>query len=909
MAKEVPTSAPINFRNGTSKPKQSRHLWVGGLGASETKESLEAEFSKFGKLENIKFIKDRSIAFVNYAKEEDACEALKNLNGRQIGDGILRVDFAKPHPSQRGQQSDFRPRDPYAVHMGGPDYPLAQQDFSRNYSFSSFPGQQWTQPPVSFITPVEPQPSKVLLVRYPPSVFMDEKLLYNSMILYGEIEGIKSSPAKSYTLVVFRSVEEAWRAKESLEGRLLNDPRITITFSVEESAPVNDLNSPYRGHGQPNPGMHGEELHFQAQQTNESSFNRSAGADHLPGAPLPGAPRPFGPVDSLSLSNPAMLHRRHDGEGRPVETNHRGFSPSADGLLPTPVLATRSPHKAKSSGWDVVDVGQISRDSKRPRINEGSPFHDPSTVGKGQKEFSKLEGGPLGPLPDAHAKNRFDSPNVTAAERLNSTRINHDYLWRGVIAKGGTVICQARCVPIRQGIRSNLPEMINCSAKTGLDMLTKHYAEAVGFEASFFLPDSEVDFAPYTEFLHYLSSMNRAGVAKFDDGTTLFLVPPSDFLRKVLNIVGPERLYGVVLKLPHQISVDSYDQQSFYPPLPSGPNFSRQSDPGLYDYASGAHMERDSQLKYDDASELSALNQKASVPSTIEILAPHSISQHTSSDSKSSSYHAGIRLTPELVASLATLLPTSASSVAGQSSLLPQSSVTGGLPAPPMPSNDRATSQTWNQQYQYFPQTSSSQQFENQPDSLAHPATSSHAHSIIPSPSYQAPISMQYQNQNFAYQQPQQVTNPSMIPGAPLNVAQSQNLAAQTHLMEHLQFSAPHYAVGHGTVSTGSYGFPGSQQPVNPGSLNGQIPAATFPHPNGAPAPEGKATSEPLNQVNAGQPVPSSGNQATAEADKDQRYQSTLQFAANLLLQIQQRQQEQRQSQQGAQMGPGGNQQ
>jgi SPOC domain len=81
--------------------------------------------------------------------------------------------------------------------------------------------------------------------------------------------------------------------------------------------------------------------------------------------------------------------------------------------------------------------------------------------------------------------------------------------------------------------------------------LSRHYYDAVGFDAVFFLPDSEADFASYTEFLQYLRLKNRAGVAKMYDGTTtLFLVPPSEFLTDVLGIRGPERLYGVVLHLP-----------------------------------------------------------------------------------------------------------------------------------------------------------------------------------------------------------------------------------------------------------------------------------------------------------------------------------------------------------------------
>lgn len=81
-------------------------------------------------------------------------------------------------------------------------------------------------------------------------------------------------------------------------------------------------------------------------------------------------------------------------------------------------------------------------------------------------------------------------------------------------------------------------------------MLEKHYADAIGFDIVYFLPDSEDDFASYTEFLQYMGDRDRAGVVKFGDGTTLFLVPPSDFLRTVLKVSGPARLYGVVLKFP-----------------------------------------------------------------------------------------------------------------------------------------------------------------------------------------------------------------------------------------------------------------------------------------------------------------------------------------------------------------------
>ncbi|KAA8550068.1 hypothetical protein F0562_001752 [Nyssa sinensis] len=67
---------------------------------------------------------------------------------------------------------------------------------------------------------------------------------------------------------------------------------------------------------------------------------------------------------------------------------------------------------------------------------------------------------------------------------------------------------------------SNFAFTVGEIAQTELELLTKHYAEAVGFDMAIFLSDSEDDFASYTEFLRYLGAKNRVGVVKFDNETT-----------------------------------------------------------------------------------------------------------------------------------------------------------------------------------------------------------------------------------------------------------------------------------------------------------------------------------------------------------------------------------------------------
>lgn len=95
------------------------------------------------------------------------------------------------------------------------------------------------------------------------------------------------------------------------------------------------------------------------------------------------------------------------------------------------------------------------------------------------------------------------------------------------------------------------PEFLDCTARTGLDMLSKHYYQAANAWVVFFAPESDADIGFYNEFMNYLGEKQRAAVAKLDEKTTLFLVPPSDFSEKVLKVPGKLSISGVILRLEH----------------------------------------------------------------------------------------------------------------------------------------------------------------------------------------------------------------------------------------------------------------------------------------------------------------------------------------------------------------------
>ncbi|KAJ6319380.1 hypothetical protein OIU78_014905 [Salix suchowensis] len=79
-------------------------------------------------------------------------------------------------------------------------------------------------------------------------------------------------------------------------------------------------------------------------------------------------------------------------------------------------------------------------------------------------------------------------------------------------------------------------------------MLAKHYYQAASAWVVFFVPASDADMGHYNELMHYLEEKQRAAVAKLDDKTTVFLVPPSDFSEKVLRVPGKLSISGVILR-------------------------------------------------------------------------------------------------------------------------------------------------------------------------------------------------------------------------------------------------------------------------------------------------------------------------------------------------------------------------
>ncbi|XP_077253108.1 flowering time control protein FPA-like [Tasmannia lanceolata] len=900
--------------------KPGKHLWVGAISSSVSKEQLEDEFLKFGKIEEFKFLRDRNSALVDYYKLEDAVAALKNMNGKRLGGEQIRVDFLRSQPSRRENWSDFHDsRDGYYRRSTGPPDSLwMPPDAMRNFPESSHFGPKRHPSSQPFGgRRREGQPSNILWIGYPPSVQIDEQMLHNAMILFGEIERIRSFPSRHYSFVEFRSIDEARRAKEGLQGRLFNDPRIQILFSSSEFGPGKDNNPPFfPGIRGPRPDMFFNEPPFgpglveifgHTRPMAPNNFHGPATPNGMPGPNMlmrPFAPQNFDPFHaSPEMFNdfPGLLHNYPDNNL--MATNWRRLSPSAQGLLPSPGHGMRPPIRPMPGMWDGFEANPFQREPKRSRIDGISPVDEGPFHGK---QLDSLGiGDPFGfgpqlnrgaPVPPSNVQIQIHrSPIGLRGPTIELPGLgehqghpNSDHCWRGIIAKGGTPVCHARCVRIGKGIDSQLPEVVNCSARTGLDMLTKHYAEASGYDMVFFLPDSEEDFASYTEFLRYLGVKNRAGVAKFDDGTTLFLVPPSEFLTKVLKVSGPERLYGVVLRLPQQSTGVGTQQppQSIPSPLQ---HIDRQQLPPSHTDFNLAPQKDDQALQmeynrfmYDEsmthAGGTKPLLTHAEESHTTQSVPPDYASNHAPPPPPP---QVGISLTPELLATLAALIPANTQSPAPTTAQATSSSSVRP-PAFPMgtPDNWRQEHQTVISGGQYnlgegqsaHPSQQLGHQFNNQAPLLsqfptfANPNVQEHsAQAILGSSQIQDPA--------------QNLQQPAM-PSRPMNnfVIPSQGgqySLPQPHEQYQLDATLTNYGMQHAGPTQAQSGST-SQTQMGGTPLVNEVKAEF---------------SNPVQQLQSALLASGQGT-SEGEADKNQRYQSTLQFAASLLLQIQQQQQQ-----------------
>lgn len=83
-----------------------KKLYVGGLSWGTSEDALASEFEQFGQLEEVKIITDREtgrsrgFGFVTYVNDNDAKNAIDEMNGRVLDGRNLSVNEARERESR-----------------------------------------------------------------------------------------------------------------------------------------------------------------------------------------------------------------------------------------------------------------------------------------------------------------------------------------------------------------------------------------------------------------------------------------------------------------------------------------------------------------------------------------------------------------------------------------------------------------------------------------------------------------------------------------------------------------------------------------------------------------------------------------------------------------------------------------
>ncbi|XP_078443618.1 RNA recognition motif (RRM)-containing protein [Wolffia australiana] len=552
-----PRSHPL----GQVEAQPSRHLWVGNLPPRVTQGMLLEQFLRFGDLETIAFVPGRSYAFVNFRRVEDAIFALRTLQGQMFAGLPLKIEFQKGDKLSanssfeggygRDERNSADLGEPFLMRGPGPQSSSPGRAFLDN--------SQWIS---------SEEPSEFLRIGFPIHLIIDRNDLERAFSPFGELDNVICYPTRGYAIVRYRSIVAACLAKDAMQGRLFNNPRIIISFAKIDSGPRDFENFPF-----PAPRFFPELENFPGER---DAFPRS------------------------------FDHPRFQNLPPPEDRVDRRFSPSVDpGLHHQPPWAAddrpfSSAKKLKTDSFPDRELPEYpfsSFDKERaPRLPERD-LYSRSLVsefgGKTAPDFP--ENDDLWRKPEGFPPSRPNPEKWRRSTPENQPIPVKEWKWEGTIAKGGTPICRARCFPVGKALDFMLPEFLDCTARTGLDMLSRHFYQASDSWVVFFVPDTDADIAFYNEFLHFLGEKNRAAVAKLEDKTTLFLIPPSEFSEKVLKVPGKLSISGVILRFQESSSdLDSAPAQSrpsvdestlprsSRPPLPSpreGAHFSSLPDP------------------------------------------------------------------------------------------------------------------------------------------------------------------------------------------------------------------------------------------------------------------------------------------------------------------------------------------
>ncbi|KAI5084200.1 hypothetical protein GOP47_0000369 [Adiantum capillus-veneris] len=278
----------------------------------------------------------------------------------------------------------------------------------------------------------------------------------------------------------------------------------------------------------------------------------------------------------FSLGSPSAISDKlrsqgEDGDAKRPRLANEHFWVEAKDNKPTDYANERVPLPPHDM-WDdqvLVSSGLLGR---TPVVSDKEKEVNVSLVSKENLETKDgSHRGLLGRMPPADST--VDQPLVSQSEHvlvespISPARTDAGspscpppkdvFRWEGTIAKGGMEVCRCRCFPATKEIDVMFPDILNCTARTSLDMLAQYISQVRDFAVVLFMPQGVPDVAPYQELMAFLADKKRAAVCKLSEENTLFLVPPSDFVEQFLNVPKSNNILGVVLGQQQQRSQSS----------------------------------------------------------------------------------------------------------------------------------------------------------------------------------------------------------------------------------------------------------------------------------------------------------------------------------------------------------------
>lgn len=189
----------------------TRSLWIGNLDMTISEEELYREFERFGTIDSLRLLPSKECAFVNYLSVEEAVRARDMMQGKALGNMIVRIGFGKPDTST---------------------------------STSAVAAANEPHPGHSILEPSSHSRS-VWVGHIGPDMSLDT--LYSAFSQFGQIESCRILDTKNCAFVNFYSVEDAFRARKVMNGARIGTALVKTGFARSSSSGTTKIDAPYSG--------------------------------------------------------------------------------------------------------------------------------------------------------------------------------------------------------------------------------------------------------------------------------------------------------------------------------------------------------------------------------------------------------------------------------------------------------------------------------------------------------------------------------------------------------------------------------------------------------------------------------------------------------------------------------------